>query len=173
MDHPEQTVVQQMAAYLRDVIEQPHPAFGGLPICPFARKARLAGRISYQIYAFGTTAVAEDATLLRMIEDFCQSGQLDLMLVIHPIYDALTLQQVQAFTAALNHHLAERQLIVFDGHPLDEFQIQGVYTRQAPLIHLTVQTHQSVQQAADLLRRTAYYDSWSPAQLAYVGLPHR
>jgi hypothetical protein len=36
-----QLIIAAVLAWSETVIEQPHPVFGGLPICPFARAARL------------------------------------------------------------------------------------------------------------------------------------
>lgn len=164
-------VINQMIDYLITTIEQPHPAFGGLPICPFSRKARLADRILYQVSPFSPSDPDSLADLMAIVEEFCQSSAYDLLLVIHPNPAGVSVSELRQLTEGLNHHLADRQLIVFDGHPLNEFNIQGVYTRQAPYIHLTVQTKQKVKKASDQLAKTTYYSHWTAAELRQVGMP--
>lgn len=164
-------VIDSMVAYLADVIEKPHPAFGGMPICPFSRQARLANQILYCIYPFSCADLTTKTPLLQIIDDFQQSPQYEILLVIHPDYSGLSLDATHQFMQQLNQAIAAQNLIAFDGHPQDDFNIQGVYTRKAPFIHLTVQHLSKVKAASDQLHHTPYYKSWTAEQLSYVGLP--
>src|SRR5713101_7726345 len=49
-------IIETMQAWSRDVVEQSHPAFGGLPSCPFARAARLKGTIDWEVQPFDVHA---------------------------------------------------------------------------------------------------------------------
>jgi hypothetical protein len=93
------------------------------------------------------------------------------MLIIHPDPQALTLDQTHEFTHGLNYHLAALDILAFDGHPDDDFNIQGVFTRKAPYIHLTIQMVQKVKEASDQLLKTSYYQHWSAEHFQYVGMP--
>lgn len=171
MNSQPQDVINQMIDYLITTIERPHPAFGGLPICPFSRRARLADRILYQVAPFSHADPAAMSGLMAIVEEFRQRSDYDLLLVIHPEPQGVSMSELSQLTDWLNQILADRQLIVFDGHPLDEFNIQGVYTRKAPYIHLTIQTQQKVKEASDQLAKTAYYSHWTAAELRKVGMP--
>ena len=160
-----------MIDYLQNVIEQPSPVFGGLPICPFSRQARIHHRILYKLFPFSASDLDPQSELFQVIQDFGHRSEYDLMLVIHPNPQALTLEEMHDFTARLNELLQPFELISFDGHPLDPFNIQGVYTRKAPYIHFTVQTMQKVKQASDALLKTAYYSHWTQESLKLVGMP--
>ena len=66
-------VIDTMIKYMREFLEQPHPVFGGLPICPFARKARLDGDILYKVDRFQlNTDLNLESPTMRMIAEFCQ-----------------------------------------------------------------------------------------------------
>ena len=48
-DHAE--IVRELTQYIIDFVEQPQPKLGNLPVCPFARKARLENRIRFEVRA--------------------------------------------------------------------------------------------------------------------------
>src|SRR5438067_7207372 len=86
----EQDVVDAVMKWSEDFIERPHAIFGGLPICPFARAARLKETIRFEVRSF-----AMDDPL---------DGDSDLF-VIHP--DRVQrLQDLEAFVQRLNARMA-------------------------------------------------------------------
>ena len=44
-------IVRELIQYIVDFVEQPHPKLGNLPVCPFARRARLENRIRFEVCA--------------------------------------------------------------------------------------------------------------------------
>lgn len=173
MPCPESQILDRMLDYIERTIEEPHPAFGGMPICPFARKARLANKFLYQVRAFSNSDLHPDSELIASIREFGQQTQYELLLVIHPEPDALSLAAMHTFTNGVNQQINALSLIAFDGHPQDDFNVHGVYTRQAPYIHLTVQLQLQVKQASDRLRQTSYYQNWMHQHFKYVGMLDR
>ncbi len=165
-------VIHLMVEYMKEFLEKPHPAFGGLPVCPFARKARLEDRILYKVVRFCTGAEFNpDSPVFRVIREFCQEERYEVLLVIHPEKQAMTRLAMQEFIDCLNDKISDTGLVAFAGHPDDDFNIQDVYTRQEPYINFTVQTKQLVKVASDSLLKTAYYNNWTPDNLEYIGLP--
>src|SRR5882672_7873397 len=45
-------VIAAVVKWSEDFIEQPHEIFGGLPVCPFARAARLKETIRFEVRSF-------------------------------------------------------------------------------------------------------------------------
>ncbi|WP_421657552.1 hypothetical protein [Leptothermofonsia sp. ETS-13] len=165
-------IIAQMISYMQNVLEKPHPVFGGLPICPFARKARLEKKVLYHVYRFvPLDRLNPDVHLMQFIQDFSRSKQYEALLVINPDRQALTLDELQQFVEGLNEVIAPYGLIAFGGHPQEPFNIQGVYTRREPFINFTVQTQEKVKAASDALLKTHYYDYWSEENLKQVGFP--
>ena len=161
-----------MIEYMKEFLEKPHPVFGGLPICPFARKARLDGDILYKVDRFQLdTDLNPDSSVMRMIAEFCQQDRYKVLFVVHPDPQAMTPEEMQHFISYLNRKIATTDLVAFGGHPSDEFNVQGVRTRQEPYLNFTVQTKQLLTEAADSLSKTNYYDNWTPENLKYVGIP--
>ena len=165
-------IIHYMVEYITEFLEKPHPVFGGLPICPFVRKARLENRILYKVYRFeAPTDLSPDSPLLEMIQEFCQEGRYEVLMVIHPEQQIMTRLAVQQFIDSLNDQISAIGLVAFGGHPDEDFNIQGVHTRKEPFINFTVQSKQLIQDASDSLSKTDYYKNWTPENLKYVGIP--
>ena len=168
----ETNVIATMVQYLETVLEQPHPVFGGLPICPFSKKARLQNKIFYKVLALTMTQLQAGSELRQTIVSFQESHQHDVLLFISPD-ETLNVKQVQAFVEQLNTTLEPLGLTAFGGHPQDDFNVQGVYTRQEPYINLTVQSLTVLQAASAQLTKTSYYQHWSAENLQQVGFHDR
>jgi hypothetical protein len=87
-----------MVEYMKEFLEKPHQVFQGLPICPFARKARLENRILYKVHSFSIYPdLNPDSPVMEMIRKFCQEDRYEVLLVLHPEKQALTQFQMQQF----------------------------------------------------------------------------
>lgn len=162
-----------MVEYMKEFLEKPHQVFQGLPICPFARKARLENRILYKVHCFSSHSdLNPDSPVMEMIREFCQEEGYEVLLILHPEKQALTQAQMQQFIDRLNAKITPDGLVAFSGHPDQEFNIQGVYTRQEPYLNFTVQYNERLKDASDLLLKTTdYYQNWTAENLRYVGIP--
>ena len=167
----EATVIAEMVQHLHDVLEQPHPVFGGLPICPFVKQARIKNKIDFRVQAFEMGDLDPASPLMLYIHHFAQVRSHDVLFLIHPIKQALSLSQLEQFVECLNKPLQLLQLTAFGGHPEDNFNVQDVLTRQEPYINITVQSIEKLKSASELLAATSYYDHWSSAALKAVGYP--
>jgi len=148
---------------MRKFLEKPHPVFGNMPVCPFVERARLRNNILYHIYHFSSIHDLNlNSYLLKLIDEFTTSTNYEVLLIIHPEKEAMTLDESKQFTECLNEIISPKGLIAFAGNSHDSFNIQGVYTRKAPYLHLTIQTDKSIKTASDLLLKTHYYHNWSP-----------
>lgn len=171
MSYGKSEIIAQMLSYIENIIEVPHPVFGGMPICPFSRNARLANKILYKVCGFSKSDLDATSELMKWAQNFSQQHHYELLLVIHPKHDAFTLEEIRDFTNCINQQITLLGLVAFDGHPEDNFNIQGAYTRQAPYIHFTLQFQHQVRQASSLLIKTSYYSNWTHQHLTYVGMP--
>ena len=173
MENPDAVVISAMIEFSKNFIEKPHPAFSDLPICPFGHKTRLENKILYQVYRFPTAKDLNlDSKLIEMLRDFGQQNHYEILLVIHPDQQAFTLEQLQQLIKSLNQVIS-KNLVVFGGHPADPFNIQGVYTRQAPYPHFVVQNYQLLKRASDSLLNTDYYKHWTSENFQAIGFPRQ
>jgi len=162
-------VVLTMIEHIQQFIEQPNSVFGNMPICPFVNKFRREGKILFKVETFHyTKEFGLDSKVLDLITEFKKDNYCEVMMVIHPNKLALSLDEMKDFTQDLNDFIAPLGLIAFSGHPLDNFNIDGVYTRRDPFINFTVQEIEKVNLYADVLKSTAYYERWSLENIEYI-----
>lgn len=164
--------IEGILHHLIEFVEKPHPLFSGFPICPFSKKARQEDKIMFSVYPFSLESNAQSASeLFEVMEEFTKTDRHEVLVVIHPDPDAIAVTEMEEFIDRLNEQISPMDLVAFTGHPGDRFNIQGVYTRQAPYIHFTVQREEDVKKSSDILSKTAYYDCWTAENLKAVGLP--
>ncbi|RZM82798.1 DUF1415 family protein [Leptolyngbya iicbica] len=173
MSQPNEVVIDAMMAYLREFVEVPHPVFGDLPVCPFARKARLDNTIQFQVYPFTQNEVEPDSQFMELVTDFTRDAGSEILIMIHPRPAGMSLAAMESFVEALNLHLLPLELMAFGGHPEDNFNIQGVYTRRSPYPHLSIQSTPFLNQVTQSLRQTGYYQNWTAADLDVIGFHER
>jgi hypothetical protein len=174
-----EAVVAEVLSWSANALERPHPIFGGLPVCPFARAARLKASIHFEVRAFSVDEPLDpDGWLLRLVADFAQedaAGSRETLFVIHPERRAMSAPALEAFVARLDRRLREvpalAGLRVFEAHPDSEFQVGGVYTRRGPYPSFQVLSHARLKTASDTLASSGYYDHFTPAMLRAVGMP--
>ncbi|MBD2384955.1 hypothetical protein [Cylindrospermum sp. FACHB-282] len=172
MTNSDVEIINSMVEHMRNFIEKAHPVFGNMPVCPFSQKAREQETIIYQVYPFSSINDLNcDSHLIKLINDFKSSVNHESLFLIHPDKQAMTPDEIEKFVEDLNAIISHTGLIAFPGHPHHDFNIQGVYTRQAPYIHFIVQSYKIIKTSSDLLLKTRYYQNWTPENLKYVGFP--
>jgi hypothetical protein len=172
-------VVAGVLAWSANTLETPHPAFGGLPVCPFARAARLKEAIRFEVRAFSVDDPLDpDGWLLALIADFAReeaTGARETLFVIHPQRRAMSAAALEAFVTRLDRRLRAiprlAGLRVFEAHPDSEFQVGDVYTRRGPYPSFQVLSHARLKATSDRLRGAGYYDHFTAAMLRAIGVP--
>jgi hypothetical protein len=165
MNESETEIIESTLRWMTEFVELPHPIFSDLPICPFAKKARLANQILFKIERFSAqTEFDGDSTIIKSIHEFYNSD-FEIMLVINPEKTAITAPQIKELVAQLNNHISELGLLAFAGHPEEDFNIDGLHTRRMPYPSLSVQLNSKLKAAADSLEKTEYYKNWTAEQL--------
>lgn len=170
-------VIDAVVRWSQEFIEQPHEIFGGLPVCPFARAARLRQTIRFEVRSFAMDDPLESdgemLTLVREFADHVTAGNLETLFVIHadprqPIAELL------AFVARLNARLAESDLSgfqVFEAHPDSKFRVGNLFTRRSPYPSFQVLGRALLKKGSDSLLDSPYYTRFSPEMLRAVGMP--
>jgi hypothetical protein len=148
-------IVRELSQYIIDFVEQPHTKLGNMPVCPFARKARLENRIQFEVRALTYEGV------LSLVPSFSANPEFDLMICIHPRRDGISSTEVRRLVEMLNRKLPAMNLMAIGLHPSDPFNIDGLYTRREPypnvqLLRLDVGVH-----AHNSIRNSGYYALWS------------
>jgi len=69
-------VITAVLKWSEDFIEQPHEIFGDLPVCPFARAARLKETIRFEVRPFALDdPLDEGGELLRLVGEFARQEE--------------------------------------------------------------------------------------------------
>ena len=152
-DHAE--IVRELTQYIIDFVEQPHPKLGNLPVCPFARRARLENRIRFEVRALTRGAI------LDLVPLFEAEPELHMVICIHPKKDGISAEEVRRLVDTLNETLPAKNLMTLGAHPEDPFNIDGLYTRREPYPNIQLLRLDVGERAHESLKNTGYYDRWT------------
>ena len=170
-------VIAAVVKWSEEFIEQPHEIFGGLPVCPFARAARLKEAIRFEVRPFALDdPLDESGELLSLVGEFArqdENGGLETLFVIHPD-PAQSLPDLESFVQRLNGRLASgslRGFQAFEAHPRSNFRVGDVYTRRSPFPSFQVLSRARLKMASDALQTSDYYRRFTLDMLRAVGMP--
>lgn len=160
------SVIEGWEDYI-DFVERPHETFGGLPVCPFAKKGRLKGE-----YEFRMLELTRDAVLA--LAPLFDDTKLHLILCVDPREDGLTVTETRELARELNATLLDMNLMVTSTHPDDDFNIEGLYTRRSPHPAISLMRFDVGDRAYKSLLTTRYYDKWTEQDFiaGFPGLEH-
>jgi hypothetical protein len=116
-------VLKEIVNHNIEFVEEPHPQFDNLPVCPFAKKARMDDQIQYE------TCNLNISDMLTQIEAWRLTGKEILTLVI--LDKEMHLSDYVLHFGLIKATLPV-DLIIFDGHPQSTFMYRNVLTRQEP-----------------------------------------
>ena len=170
-------VIAAVVKWSEEFIEQPHEIFGGLPVCPFARAARLRETIRFEVRPFALDDPLDaGGGIVALIREFAQQtgvGGLETLFVIHPD-TGQRLRDLEAFVERLNARMAVgelRSFQAFEAHPLSNFRIGSLYTRRSPYPSFQVLGRAILKKSSDSLLDSPYYTHFTPEMFRAVGMP--
>lgn len=157
----EREIVEEIRAWSAHALEKNSPAFGGLPPCPYAKKAWADNRVAI-VFKYGG-----NQCLFNILTEFHDA--FDLVIVV----DRHVRQSAEAFhdfNDGLNDAISrgifgDRDLWVMGFHPEDDgndLVDDGTFQPlvDEPYAMTFVQRLTKVQEAADKLRQMGYYDAY-------------
>ena len=123
-------IVEGIVKWSEEFIEQPHEIFGGLPVCPFARAARLKQTIRFEVRHFDLDDTLEPhGDIMTLVREFADqdatAGHFETLFVVHPD-SRQGLPALLAFVARLNVRMSESGLSefqAFEAHPQSDFRV--------------------------------------------------
>lgn len=138
--------------WITEFVEVPHPALGGWPPCPYARKARLEGTYEVRV---GTNPISD-------LLDIWRTGLGDRE-VIAIGYDPVT-WNYPTFSSALHfanqEFLLSKDILVLEDHPGDPEIVNGVSMNQGTYALALVQCLSDLDTKAAIMARKGFYDAW-------------
>ena len=138
--------------WIENFVEQPHPALGGWPPCPYARSARLKNTVDIQI---GNDPYFD-------LEDRAKRGMGNFEVIIYA-YDPgeWTYDYFHSRLEVANRDfLLENNLIVLEDHPEDPEIVNGVSMNQGTYALALVQSLSDLDIKAEQLASKGFYHTW-------------
>jgi len=147
---------------MKEFVEKEHPVFAGLPPCPYARQARLQGRV----HMIHMTSAEPDSNCWHHIErtDFDKTDA--LILILDP--KRWTLKYTHDIVDQLNSVFMPRDVVVLEDHPRQKEEISGVIVNNGRYILLLCQRLSTLNRFSEVLKKKGYYDQWSKKNIADV-----
>lgn len=146
------TVKTDIQHWITTFVEQPHPALGGWPPCPYARAARL--NRTYDIL-LGLDPYFD-------LRNRARWGMGTREVIIYA-YDAQQWPYEQfhySIEAANQEFLSNKDIIALEDHPADQEVVNGVCMNQGTYALVLVQRLSDLNQRAGTLARQGFYHTW-------------
>ena len=141
--------------WLQELVEKPQAVVNGLPLCPFARQARLAGEFDIR------EGRIDPWTDLRHVE----MGPFRVLAYVYDPAKFLADEFNQQVRDVNRGFLIPRNMISLADHPADLEQVGEVIMNQGTWALAFVQNLSELNHAARQLARQGYYDSWPESYL--------
>jgi hypothetical protein len=148
------TAIDYINKWMQGFVEKEHPLFAGMPPCPYARQARLSGRVRM----IHMTSAEPDSNCWSHIDgtDFDKTDALVLILdrkrwkkhYCHGIVDQL------------NWAFMPKDIVVLDDHPDHREEVNGVVMNNGRYILLLCQRLSTLNKFSKILESKGYYDKW-------------
>lgn len=144
-----ESVLAELAEHSMAFVEKPHPQFHNLPICPFAKKARIEKQIQYEI------CTLDIHDMLAQIESWRKTDKLSLVLVIPD-------KDMQLSDYLLHFELIKAtlpiDLSIFEAHPDSMHKCHGVLTRREPYPNFQIMRTEDLDIAQSQLSHSGWYE---------------
>lgn len=157
-------VKSDIAQWIENFVEVPHPALGGFPPCPYARSARL--KRSYEVY-LGIDPYYD-------LKNRSRWGMNNKEVIIY-VYDPVEWPHdlfAGSIESANTEFLLRADLLALEDHPADVEMVNGVCMNQGTYAMVLVQSLSDLNQKAQQMAAKGFYDSW-PEQYLQALFRHR
>jgi hypothetical protein len=146
------TVKQDIETWITTFVEVPHPALGGWPPCPYAKKARLERdfevRIGMDPY-FDLVSLARDGL----------NGKSVVIYAYDP--DQWPYEQFSfSLKAANENYLLKQDILALEDHPADPEWVNGICMNQGTYAMAMCQSVSDLNNRARHMASKGFYNTW-------------
>jgi hypothetical protein len=169
LDNSDSPILADVRSWIEGFVARPHPALGGFPPCPFARKALMEGGIFWRVCAADDfhSALGECALAVER-----ENKQVSICIYKNP--RDWNLSRLEEFVMQWRQAHASRDLTLLRDHPDDVEVVHGVKMNHGEYLLFFVQRLSHLTQARKELANQGYYESWSAEEMRSVlGGPSR
>ena len=142
---------EHLENWILNFLSKPHAVFGGLPPCPFAKKAYLSNRVQF-IQADDYVGAAHECM-------HNWSDQVEVVVIVAP--DLVPLDSFADQTKELNEIYNQKDFVILEDHKERIEQVQDVILNNGKYHILLIQRSTALNQATQSLHNTDYYKNWS------------
>ena len=157
MHQPSPEIVDSITRWMETFVEVPHPSFGNMPPCPYARQFRLQNKVKI----VECRQVIWGECKVQMREGTDEGEAVIIATTRREISPGLLSEKIQK----LNKHFKPYDLVALEDHPDDEEFIDGVKMNHGELVLVVVQRLKRLNQFSENLQKTKYYHRWSDDNL--------
>lgn len=157
-------IKQDIEHWIENFVEVPHPALGGWPPCPYAKKARLERDFAVRI---GMDPYFD-------LVNLSQDGLGGKSVVIY-VYDADYWKYDQfsfSLRSANLDYLLKKDILALEDHPADPEIVNGISMNQGTYAMAMCQSVSDLNAKAQHMASKGFYNSW-PEEYLTVLFQHR
>ena len=160
MHQASQEVLESILTWMETFVEKPHPSFGNMPPCPYARQFRLQNKISI----IEVQTAIWDETRYQMNNWTDEWEAVILASTRREISHGLLSEKI----LQLNRHFRAKDLVALEDHPDSVEIIDGVSMNHGSLVLVVIQRLKQLNKFSSHLQKTKYYERWSKENLDEV-----
>jgi hypothetical protein len=145
------TVTQDIESWITTFVEVPHPALGGWPPCPYAKKARLERDFEVRI------GMDPYFDLVNLAQDGIKKS------VVMFVYDPAEWSYKQfsySLKAANENYLLAKDILALEDHPADPEWVNGICMNQGTYAMAMCQSISDLNDRARHMASKGFYDTW-------------
>lgn len=163
-------IVSEIESRNMSLVEQKHPYFSDLPICPFARNARLKRLIKYVVCDFDLQDdFGPESFLSQEIATWRSEDGWEMLWFFSPDV-GMPYGPYMHLYERFRVHCLTQNCLGFAGHKDHPFEIAGMRLQDEDYPNLQAIPMEVIEDKRERLSKTKYYDKLTEADLVLMGL---
>ena len=152
-------IEQAIIHWIKTFVEVPHPMWGDMPPCPYARTARIENNdMVINVQPDGSDYYAFIEQCIHGFKD----DDIDVALIVAQRASEVDPDEYTKYIELRNTQLISSSLYLLTDHPEIKEMNNGVCVQQGEYVITFLQRIDRLSKATERLHDTKYYDSWSP-----------
>ena len=160
-----QPVIDSILHWMEKFVETPHPSFGNMPPCPYARQYRVQDKIKIVEAPTQTMCTPVWETAEQVFETWNDDFEAIIVARANVARQYNSAEAVSVRIKELNDKYRSKDLVALEDHPQDPEEIDGVQMNHGDLILVVIQRLSKINKHSEMLRNGEYYHKWSKENL--------
>ncbi len=157
MHEASKPIIDSIVNWMEKFVEKPHPSFGDLPPCPYARQFRMQNKIKI---------VESKVAIWNTAQKQCNAWDDSFeAVIVASSFTAVPPSILNARVAELNRKMKRHDLVLLEDHPQDIETIDGVQMNHGELVLIVIQRLERLNRFSKILKQGKYYNKWSKENL--------